>query len=139
MELKDFIKGVISDITNAVKECQEELDNGAIVSPVNGKSVEVAHTVQGDKKISYVDFELAVTASSETSANGERKGGIEVKSSFLGFQIGGKIDDRVTNESNKQINENISKIKFSIPIIYPTVNVQTRNMRPKANLQKIDG
>ena len=33
MELKDFIKGVIFDITNAVKECQQELNNGAIIAP----------------------------------------------------------------------------------------------------------
>lgn len=31
MELKDFIKGVIFDITNAVKECQQELNNYTIV------------------------------------------------------------------------------------------------------------
>lgn len=129
MELKDFIKGVISDITNAVKECQEEIDNGSIVSPANVKSEEIIHTTQGDKKISYIDFELAVTASSETSESGVKRGGIEVKGSFLGIQIGGKTDD-----SNKQTNENVSKIRFSIPIIYPNVIVPIRNMRPKAKL-----
>ena len=33
MELKDFIKTALSDITNAVSELQAELHNGAIVSP----------------------------------------------------------------------------------------------------------
>lgn len=33
MELKEFIKTSLSDITNAVSELQAELQNGAIVSP----------------------------------------------------------------------------------------------------------
>ena len=33
MELKEFIKTAIADITSAVSELQEELKNGAIVSP----------------------------------------------------------------------------------------------------------
>lgn len=33
MELKEFIKTALSDITNAVSELQAELQNGAIVSP----------------------------------------------------------------------------------------------------------
>ena len=33
MELKEFIKTAISDITNAVSELQAELSNGAIVNP----------------------------------------------------------------------------------------------------------
>ena len=35
MELKDFIKSVLFDVTEAVQECQEELKNGAIISPSN--------------------------------------------------------------------------------------------------------
>lgn len=30
MELKDFVKGVIIDITNAVKECQDEIGMGLL-------------------------------------------------------------------------------------------------------------
>lgn len=33
MELKDFIKTALTDITNAVSELQMELANGAIVNP----------------------------------------------------------------------------------------------------------
>ena len=33
MELKDFIKTAITDITEAVSELQEELKNGMIVNP----------------------------------------------------------------------------------------------------------
>lgn len=40
MKLKEFIKEVISDVTNAIKECQEELSNGAIISPTNSRAEE---------------------------------------------------------------------------------------------------
>lgn len=33
MELKEFIKTALTDITDAVSELQAELQNGAIVSP----------------------------------------------------------------------------------------------------------
>lgn len=32
MDLKDFVKEVISDITNAIKESQENIGNGAMKS-----------------------------------------------------------------------------------------------------------
>lgn len=126
MELKDFIKGVIFDITNAIEECQKELKNGTIVSPTNSKAVEAIRSKRGDLKISYIDFEVAVSATTETGSNGEVKTGIEVSGTVLGFNIGGKLGGNVSNEENKQVNENLSKIKFSIPIVYPTVTVNER-------------
>lgn len=60
MELKDFIKGVIKDVTDAVKESQDTLDNGAIISPINSKASEVIRSTRGDLKVSYIDFEVAV-------------------------------------------------------------------------------
>ncbi len=45
MELKEFIKTSLSDITNAVSELQAELQNGAIVSPSvpDGRSGRIGH------------------------------------------------------------------------------------------------
>lgn len=54
MELKDFIKSVLFDVTEAVKECQEELKNGAIISPSNRSAEEKVRAVSGDLKIYYV-------------------------------------------------------------------------------------
>jgi hypothetical protein len=75
MELKDFIKSVLFDVTEAVKECQEELKNGAIISPSNRSAEEKVRAVSGDLKISYIDFEVAVSASSENLNNGEKQEG----------------------------------------------------------------
>lgn len=120
MELKDFIKEVIRDITDAIKECQEEIDNGSIISPTNNYVVEKIKSEYGNLKISYIDFVVAVTATSSIEANGETKRGIEVGGSALGLNISGKIGGKIKSEGNKQIDENMSKITFSIPIVYPS-------------------
>lgn len=38
MELKEFIKAAVRDITDAVSELQKELDNGTVVNPNYTKS-----------------------------------------------------------------------------------------------------
>lgn len=45
-----------------------------------------------------------------------------------------KIWRKSVSEENKQVNENVSKIKFSIPVIYPTQPVKERNTRARAFL-----
>ena len=126
MELKEFIKEVISDVTNAIKECQEELSNGAIISPTNSRAEEKIKSTSGDLKISYIDFEVAVTAVTSTGSNGETQKGVEVSGSVFGINVGGKLGGKSTNEENKQVNENASKIRFSIPLVYPTHKVKVR-------------
>ena len=90
--------------------------------------------VSGDLKISYIDFEVAVSASSENLNNGEKTGGVEVSGSVIGVRFGGKFGGKSVSEENKQVNENVSKIKFSIPVIYPTQPVKERNTRARAFL-----
>lgn len=137
MELKYFIKGVISDITNAVKECQDELDNGSIVSPMNYQSPEFFRGKDGDMKISYIDFDVSVTASEETSAKEGVNGGIKGGISVCGFKVGSKVSS-TSEDNSKQSNENVSKIHFSIPVCYPTATyVKERPKRNKANLRRI--
>lgn len=137
MELKDFIKGVVFDITEAIKECQDELDNGSIVSPTNRMAAEKVKSNAGDLKISYIDFEVAVSASSEIETNDTRRKGIEVSGSVLGLRIGGKIGNENNCEGNKQASENISRIKFSIPIVYPTRFVGERHSTIKSHLSEV--
>lgn len=122
MELKEFVKGVIFDVTTAIKECQEEINNGAIISPTNNKAEERAQTYMGDLKISYIDFDVAVMAGSEIKESNGIGGSISVFSCF----IGGK-----TGEENRQESGNISKVKFSIPVIYPSI-------KPPKEKPKID-
>lgn len=105
MELKEFVKLVISDITNAVKECQEEIDNGAIICPTSDSITGFRIEDNTKAVISNIEFELSV---SETSLN-ESSNGIGVTSFIVG-----KL-----NNGHKNENENLSKIKFSIPVVLP--------------------
>lgn len=71
MELKEFIKTAITDITEAVSELQEELRNGTIVNPSltqgeHGKSLVVDNEV---RMIERLNFDIAVTATEATELN----------------------------------------------------------------------
>lgn len=112
MELKDFIKGVVSDITNAVKECQDELDNGAIISPTNINTKEGAKTENGRLSVSNIEFEVSVS----TSSTNETGGKINVISAIVNGGIGSET---------RLSDGNVSKIRFSIPLIYPFSQLNT--------------
>ena len=109
MELKEFVKNVIRDITDAVKESQEELKNGTIVSPTfSGSSVYM------DNDISKVDFEVSVIASSTNETTGK----IKVFSAWVGGGL----------ESGKTMgNEHTSVISFSVPVILPVRPVKRKS------------
>ncbi|MCP4551790.1 MAG: hypothetical protein GY834_07065 [Bacteroidetes bacterium] len=65
---------------------------------------------EGTRAVSQIDFDIAVTTSSTKEKGGE--GGINVYS----VKLGGKLSD-------KDENETISRIKFSLNIAFP-------NMKP---------
>ncbi len=115
MELKEFIKGVISDITNAIKECQNEIQNGSIISPPNGSTGQHMSIQNRAYEISHIDFEVAISAETKTTESKEGGIGINVLSAF----IGGKTSDNETLNS-----ENVSRVKFSIPIVLPPSNAK---------------
>lgn len=115
MELKDFVKGVIFDITNAVKECQQELNNGAIICPTNSSSKEKVLSDEGLLTISNIDFEVSVSVGSSNETGGK----ITVMSAIIsgGFGIGNTTKD-----------ENVSKVRFSIPVVLPYTFVQKKTL-----------
>lgn len=107
MELKDFIKTALSDITNAVSELQGELRNGAIVSP--SLPCEGEKTIVIDNKnviLTQVAFYVAITAGGTDMIKGGAKGGLHVFSA--------KVDG-----SNEEHTENVSHVSFTIPIVLP--------------------
>ena len=115
MELKDFIKTAITDITEAVSELQEELKNGTIVNPSlaqgeHGKSLVVDNEV---RMMERLNFDIAVTATEATELNGNAKAGISV----FGAKVGAE---------NKERTENVSRLTFSLPLVLPTTHVKTQ-------------
>lgn len=117
MELKEFIKTALSDITNAVSELQAELQNGAIVSPSVPNSISnvTVKDPQNDKinrPISKIDFDVAITVGSTDNTEVGGKIGIQIFSAKLGG-------------NNENRTENVSRITFSIPVVLPTCHVKT--------------
>lgn len=104
MELKEFVKGVLTQITDAVKESQEEINNGAIIVP----RYTILNSTRTDKglPITMVEFDLCVTNSEES---GKEKG---INVMFTPIRLKHEKTDK-----NSEIKEN--RIRFSIPVLFP--------------------
>jgi hypothetical protein len=125
MELKEFIKEVLNDVVLAVKESQEELiTSNAVINPrvtVNkGKVIDKEYALSKDFAycVQAIDFEVALC--DETGS--ENKRGIGV---FLA-NIGAGIKDKENVKTSS-----VTNIKFSIPVILPSVpNYKIREIQP---------
>lgn len=118
MELKEFIKTAITDITEAVSELQEELQNGTVVNPTlpkgeNGKTLVIDNEV---RLLERLNFDVAVTATEASSIDGGAKAGISI--------FGAKMDGGASSRT-----ENVSRLTFSIPLVYPSTHVMTPSER----------
>lgn len=118
MELKEFIKTVITDITEAVSELQSDLNNGAIINPSisRGEYGKAVLTDQGVAPIEHLNFDVAVTATETSSIDGDAKAGI----SIFGANVGAESSSRT---------ENVSRLTFSIPLVLPATHVMTAQER----------
>lgn len=114
MELKEFIKTAITDITEAISELQSELDNGAVINPSisRGEYGKAVLVDQGVAPIEHLNFDVAVTATEASNVDGNAKIGI----SIFGAKIG--------TESNAKT-ENVSRLTFSVPIVFPVTHLKT--------------
>lgn len=117
MELKEFIKTAITDITEAVSELQEELWNGAIVSPslpnpISNGTIKDPDNNKVNRRISQIDFDVAITVGDTATKEGGGKLGIQI----LSAKIGGESQTHT---------ENMSRLSFSIPVVLPTAHVKS--------------
>lgn len=114
MELKEFIKAAISDITGAISELQGELNNGTIVNPSIPYAISTK-TIKHDgmnRVVSQIDFDVAITVGDSNKCEGGAGVGIQIFSAKMG---GGK----------EKHTENVSRMTFSIPVIFPTEKIET--------------
>ena len=120
MTLKDFIKTSLQDITSAIKECQDEIQNGAILCPTNTNSSNKIAAVGKTLDVSYIDFDVSVPV--ETIEENNSNGGASLNIvSIAKIDFGGK-------DSNTGKKTNASRIKFSIPLVYPQCHVEKRKI-----------
>lgn len=115
MQLDTFITETLKSIVKGVKDAQGfAQDNGARINPHIGKwDVDKTKTTyfgneEGARALSSIDFDIAVTVSTQQEIGGQ--GGINVFS----FKLGGSLSD-------KDVNETVSRIKFSINVALPNV------------------
>jgi hypothetical protein len=113
MELKDFVKGTISDIALAIKELNDEKSNiGLLVNPNNYDQIKANEFLFiGDGRlVKDVEFNLSISASDTTEAGGSLK--INV------------LKAGISNEAN---NSTVSTIRFSIPVVFPGCDAPKRD------------
>ena len=115
MELKEFIKAAITDITGAISDLQNNLDNGTVINPTLLKGEpDKAVSIDNDvRMIERLNFDVAVTASETSGIDGSAKAGI----SIFGAKVG-------TATSAKT--ENVSRLTFSIPLVFPSTHIKTQ-------------
>lgn len=104
MELKDFIKATIKDISNAVTELNEEMsDKGLLVNPIPENHQDGMVYSQDGRWLQKIDFNVSVT----TSENSTKEGGLRICVAKAG------ISENATNEA-------ISSLHFYITVALPT-------------------
>lgn len=118
MELKEFIKTAIEDITGAVSDLQTELKNGAIINPslphaISNITVVDSENGNVNRRISNIDFDVALTVGDSGTIESGGKVGIQIFSA----KIGGE---------SKSHTENVSRITFSIPVVLPTEHAKSK-------------
>lgn len=117
MELKEYIKTAISDLTDAIGELQAELKNGAIISPsmptvISTKTIRDPENKNINRVISDINFDVATTVENSDKIGGEAKGGIHIFSA----SIDGENENRYAS---------VSRITFTIPVVLPTWHVKS--------------
>lgn len=120
MELEEFIKNTLLQVTKGVKEAQEEVKKyGAVVNPRIVEESSHAEIDGSYHTVHEILFEVGLTESTD----GSNKKGIGVL--LGGFKIG-------FDESDSKNISAVTNIKFTIPIVYPEDAVESKNKVKKS-------
>lgn len=115
MKLEEFISETINQIISGIRKTHEYAkEQGAIVNPkIKHKRISFATKetkIEARSPIHTIEFDVAIT----TTEGKETKGGIGVFVGPIGAGTQGKSDSS---------NSSISRIKFSVPVIFPTQDI----------------
>jgi hypothetical protein len=111
MNIEDFVRETLVQITNGVVQAQQHLDKtGAMVNP-HMSTISKEHSIgqammRAGEVVGLVEFDVAVHA----TEGKETKGGIGVVAGVITLGSAGKSDTSSGSES---------RIKFSIPLLLP--------------------
>ncbi|EBA10808.1 trypco2 family protein [Roseobacter sp. CCS2] len=129
MDLKEFISQTVSAIADATNELQEKYaDDDIVINPpsaLSGTDVFQPNSQNYTlRRVQNVQFDVAVTASSETSGGGKA----EIKVWSMSLQGGADIAKNA---------EQVSRVAFSIPMtLKPSVHEATNLDEKKKNSEK---
>ena len=114
MKLQDFITETLVQINDGIKNAKHKIEanqlqiNPYITEKLSGidANSDLIGFSEGKRMVQMVNFDISVTVENEK----EQSGSIKVASSFIEAGVFGK---------KRNIEQNLSKIKFSIPISFP--------------------
>jgi hypothetical protein len=115
MDLKDFIADVISEIQDGIIEAIRRHDKRGAPGRINPKF----HEDDWKSLVQNVDFDIAITATDKRSGEGEGK--LQV----YFFNTSGTL-----SKSNE--NSTTNRIKFTIPVSFPSHTVSPEISRERA-------
>jgi hypothetical protein len=111
MEIREFVRDVLVDIVEGIKEAQRKDLVGGYIAPdaIGGHEFPADSGVHHSSRIisTAVKFDMAVTV--ETAHSGG--GGAKVRIAVVEADLGGKLDSK---------NTQASRIQFSVPVLMPT-------------------
>ena len=123
MDLKDFIRESLVQIANGISEANIHLvGTSAVVNPSNVQAYSTEAKAYGrineafsakEALVELVEFDVAVTTESGTQTGG----GIKISVASIGVGAEGKSTGSQSRES---------RIKFQIPMIYPSPTSNSR-------------
>nr|WP_319495363.1 trypco2 family protein [uncultured Desulfobacter sp.] len=121
MELREFIKSSLVEISRGILDASKELeDTNAVVSPNDFKFTSessqafgrtfksnVIDPTSGTRVVHKVDFDIAVVVDETDTA----KAGVKISVMSIGLSAGGESSSK---------SGSTSRIKFSVPIVLPS-------------------
>ena len=114
MDLKTFVSEVITQVGEGILDAQERSNNQYSVSPLVGFS-DGNIQLTGSEKQSYVqsiDFDIAIVVQDK---DGTQAGG-KLSIPFVNLSLG-------ASNSEEKLTGNTSRVRFSIPVVWPYQNI----------------
>ncbi|MRK22944.1 hypothetical protein [Pseudomonas sp. JG-B] len=122
MELKDFIANSLCEIAEGILDANERLKGtDAIISPAHFQAFSTGAQAYGrtlgntesksTRIVEKVDFDVAIAVEAGTSKNA----GLKISIAAVGINTGGELKDKKGTAS---------RIKFSIPMVFPSRRVE---------------
>ena len=101
MELKDFVKETLLNVTSGVEEANKENGRFRLVGDSSNERGNFKIPTNG----TYVDFDIGVIVT-------ESKG--DEKKSGIGIMVANFMGGTSTERKNESVNENINRLKFRV-------------------------